>query len=465
MVRKLLLNLVSLAVMQLLLGIEPQVMAKNLLLNPGFEDDWHKAESGNGYVADGWRDFQVEGGVEYRDEPQRAWIHNGNHAQRWWSSGGTHDVGILQTVPVAKGEIYAAKAWFYNNVSSNIPDNYQCRIGLDPTGGNDPKSLNIIWSPWADTIEDEWRPIWITSVKASRDQMTIFLEGKALWNQEINLCVVDDVVLAPTSDLTTFTPEEQLYIIIADIPANWWASPWYKVPQLEEFISSNPKEPSLCARSQYLIGNSYYSQRRHSDALTSYEKVIKGYPNETQWVSSARFERGEIYYKILVDYEKALHEYKEAATISGDLALLQRSINIILSMKGNKMAEAALSLLNTMEENFPKTMSTIPGLIIKAESLSKFASRLPTTTEAERELRRAKFEGSLRCYREAYLSCAVSDTKSFKVIIDGIVRTLKDMDMSLGRASQFLQYQLYGPHGRDGKAGTRDDLINPLADF
>jgi tetratricopeptide (TPR) repeat protein len=41
---------------------------------------------------------------------------------------------------------------------------------------------------------------------------------------------------------------------------------------------------------------------------------------------------------------------------------------------------------------------------------------------------------------------------------------LKALDGHVGRANELLNYQRFGPAGEDGKAGTKDDLNDPLAD-
>ncbi len=43
-----------------------------------------------------------------------------------------------------------------------------------------------------------------------------------------------------------------------------------------------------------------------------------------------------------------------------------------------------------------------------------------------------------------------------------VAQLFKEADKNISRANAFLEYQQFGPAGKDGKAGTADDLTNPL---
>ena len=47
--------------------------------------------------------------------------------------------------------------------------------------------------------------------------------------------------------------------------------------------------------------------------------------------------------------------------------------------------------------------------------------------------------------------------------ITDVAVAIKAQDVDTVRANQYLLYQKYGPKGEDGRPGTDDDLVNPLA--
>ncbi len=64
---------------------------------------------------------------------------------RMWSNGGTFTAGILTQVgDVQPGATYVA-SWGWGG--PNDPDTFGRKLGIDPTGGTDPLSPNVIWGP------------------------------------------------------------------------------------------------------------------------------------------------------------------------------------------------------------------------------------------------------------------------------------------------------------------------------
>jgi len=72
-------------------------------------------------------------------------------------------------------------------------------------------------------------------------------------------------------------------------------------------------------------------------------------------------------------------------------------------------------------------------------------------------------ELALRCFKRAYSVACVYD-RAFDRALEDIGVALKAVDGNLVRVRKFFQYQLYGPNGADGKAGTPDDLEDPLGE-
>lgn len=97
--------------------------------------------------------------------------------------------GIYQQVPVAKGATYYANiVWLVfdslvndQSINSAVGGGIGRRIGIDPTGGTDPKSGNVVWS------EDNWRNdckicnVEYVAVTAQADTITVFLRLDDTW--------------------------------------------------------------------------------------------------------------------------------------------------------------------------------------------------------------------------------------------------------------------------------------------
>ncbi len=99
--------------------------------------------------------------------------------------------GILQQVKVTKGANYYANiVWLVFDTLVNDAGINQAvgggigrRIGIDPFGGTDPKSANVVWS------EDNWRNdckicnVEQVTVTAQSDTITVFLRLDDTWRQ------------------------------------------------------------------------------------------------------------------------------------------------------------------------------------------------------------------------------------------------------------------------------------------
>ena len=114
--------------------------ADNLVQNCGFD-----AGMAN------WTPFVIAGAADVSTiDGDRC--HTIHHPCGYISSAGGFTAGLYQQIPVEPGGIYDA------NVQLVLYDSYDKddggvgrKIGLDPTGGTDPNSPNIVWSPevWA----------------------------------------------------------------------------------------------------------------------------------------------------------------------------------------------------------------------------------------------------------------------------------------------------------------------------
>jgi hypothetical protein len=92
-------------------------------------------------IPEGWTEFVIYGDPAFIQDVDTYW---GPPALRIWSSGGTFKAGIYTHVGTTPGTGYRASiAWG----APNAPETFGRQLGIDPTGGSDPNSPNIVWGP------------------------------------------------------------------------------------------------------------------------------------------------------------------------------------------------------------------------------------------------------------------------------------------------------------------------------
>ena len=203
----------------------------NLLQNPGFEGGWWRKtytgqEFGEIFVPEGWVAFWKEGKPVPHDpsnqtgygrpemhvinkeppflDPMR--IRNGQRAFKLFTFFRIHDAGLYQRIeeiPVgskvrALGWVHAwssnhdnpyasdgvgEKAFFVRASDYDKDDgvrNVTFTVGIDPTGGTDPWSDQVIWGEGAH-IYNAYAQIPPLEVTAQADSVTLFVRSAVLW--------------------------------------------------------------------------------------------------------------------------------------------------------------------------------------------------------------------------------------------------------------------------------------------
>ncbi len=199
--------------------------ADNLLLNGGFEGAEYRQGAPEIRAPEDWTVFWYEGwashdprndvgysrpetrvirAVEpYLDPPR---IYAGDAAFQAFASYRVLDAGVMQTVLVDPGRRVAliafAHAWSSGQddphhsdlVTQDDKDNIAFWVGIDPTGGQNWRSANVVWSPLAQHY-DLYGLVGPVEVTAIRDRVTVFLRGRALWPLKHNDLYFDNARL------------------------------------------------------------------------------------------------------------------------------------------------------------------------------------------------------------------------------------------------------------------------------
>ncbi len=162
----------------------------NLIFNCSFERGWVGIDLGE--VGEGWGYF-VEAG-------RPAFVHStferkhGNTAQQIWSDGEAFTAGIYQQVgDVAPGTWYAAEVVWAAVVATD-GDNVRRRVGIDPYGGTDPLSPNVVWGEevWPET--EKFHALHVSAV-AQAPTITLFVRVHVPYSLGADQAFIDVVSL------------------------------------------------------------------------------------------------------------------------------------------------------------------------------------------------------------------------------------------------------------------------------
>lgn len=147
------------------LADDPCGQPGNLTYNCNFDNF---VARGNGIsTPDGWLPWVTMGNPAFDAD-----LHGsapGAPAQRIWSDGGTWTAGLYQQVSVTPGKGYLARIQW----SPSTCDNVERKIGIDPFGGVDPLSPQVVWG--ASCWVRERMPDLHVSAYAARETVTVFV--------------------------------------------------------------------------------------------------------------------------------------------------------------------------------------------------------------------------------------------------------------------------------------------------
>lgn len=157
-------------------------------------------------------------------------VHGGYQAQKYFTYGRMHEAGLMQRVEgIAPGaklrfSVYM-QAWMCFNFDkcdwgklSDEPSDMHLRVGIDPTGGTDPFSANIVWSG----EQPAWDEYVLFSVEAvaQGSAVTVFTHSRADWDwartnndvyiDDASLVVVGQAPVQPPTKTPAPQPQAQM---------------------------------------------------------------------------------------------------------------------------------------------------------------------------------------------------------------------------------------------------------------
>ncbi len=94
-------------------------------------------------VPSGWSPFIISGSLSFEQDNEGYTAP----ALRMWSDGDTFTAGVMTQVQgVQPGATYGA-SWGWGAPDDSYADTFGRKLGIDPTGGVDPMSPNVVWGP------------------------------------------------------------------------------------------------------------------------------------------------------------------------------------------------------------------------------------------------------------------------------------------------------------------------------
>ncbi len=194
--------------------------SSNLLENGGFEGEFIELEGAEPRnVADGWAPWHIARAESspsfanhdpnYDAETDRIRLDEEGSAQKYFTLFATHQGGIYQEVDSAtSGTTYRfsiyAHVWSSSFEDANVsedPGAVVVRVGIDPTGGTDGASEDIIWSTAAAFFYDAYRQYAVIAT-AESSTITVFVESTVGEPRANNYIYLDDAVLEVASETT-----------------------------------------------------------------------------------------------------------------------------------------------------------------------------------------------------------------------------------------------------------------------
>jgi hypothetical protein len=150
---------------------EVEQYPNNLIFNCSFERGWIQIPLGE--IGEGW-EYSIEAGQPALDHSTFERLH-GSTAQRIWTDGVPFSSSIYQRVEnVTPGVAYVASV-DWAAISPSMEANVGRKVGIDPFGGSDPTSANVVWSPYLWTWGHDFSALRVSTF-AQATAITVFVK-------------------------------------------------------------------------------------------------------------------------------------------------------------------------------------------------------------------------------------------------------------------------------------------------
>jgi hypothetical protein len=188
----------------------PEPPEEDDMQNPSLELPYHRdSQNSTVEVAHDWTYFASDGKPPERDGPcqlpeykalnrseDARRVYDGNTAQCWFIRWKIMDAGIYQRIPTTVGAVYSFdamfQAWCSESDDPTVSDgDMHVLLGIDPHGGMDAFSQEVVWSDWK-RADADYKRYTSPQVVALDDHITVFIRAWNKWELSHNDIYVDD---------------------------------------------------------------------------------------------------------------------------------------------------------------------------------------------------------------------------------------------------------------------------------
>lgn len=233
----------------------------NLLANPGFEgaftgrhdpytgiwanelsvaedwELWYDNSEGCPVYDPGCNEDWYNRRPEYKAEEDTSRVRSGDKGQKFFTTYGAHTAGFYQSVGVPADSWVRFSIWVWAwSSQKDIPEysfqpgDYRLSVGIDPTGGTDWQSQDILWSEPI-VQHDAWVQLQIDAYTEA-DQVSVWTRGAPLWAVKHNDSYWDDgeliVLDKPPAPTPTPSPTSTPYPTPDPTPTGYEPAPCWQ---------------------------------------------------------------------------------------------------------------------------------------------------------------------------------------------------------------------------------------------
>lgn len=139
-------------------------------------------------------------------------VRTGDAAQQYFTFFSTHEAGFYQQVTVTSGTEYCFEVWGHSWSADDDDDAFSGpfdgilnqKVGIDPTGGTEWTSANIIWG--AERLQYDVYGLFAVTATAQAEQMTVFVYSQPQFAVKHNDVFWDDAALQATMPPVSIGP-------------------------------------------------------------------------------------------------------------------------------------------------------------------------------------------------------------------------------------------------------------------
>ena len=221
----------------------------------------------------------------------------------------------------------------------------------------------------------------------------------------------------------------KLLVLTACVPVFCAAAPAAKTPQ-----------------SLYAQAHKLYGARKYEEALGAFRQVVASDPDPKSYMRANAELRLAACLRLLNRHEEALKQFGHVIATYADQAL-RWTVHV---SRGE-----LLSLMERYEDADADFRVTLTTPMVSPNTMGMACRGLVSIRQAKGEYKAALVEGT----RMFQIGSMTLTSEAITKIAECYKQIDGDIDPNV-RA--FLEFQKLGPAGQDGKAGTPDDLSNPL---